>query len=255
MSISSETLMAYVDGELDAAARAEVEAAMRDDPEIGQRIAEYRGLRDKLKAAYEPLLAEPVPARLLSVLRTDGAAGAAGAGAGAGHAQQRLRQPRPLRPRWRYPATVAASVVVAVCVAMFARQSARPALFQNRGGTLVAIGVLARDLSDRLAGDPGADDVRIGVSFLARSGEYCRTFSVTGQQASAGIACRTAQRWEVRDLAQAKEIETFSAQGDYRTASSSLPPSILAALQARIAGDPLDRDGEARARQAGWKAQ
>jgi hypothetical protein len=248
MSICSETLMAYVDGELDAAARAEVEAAMRDDPEIGQRIAEYRGLRDKLKAAYEPVLAEPVPARLLSVLRTDGATGA-------GHAQPRPRQPRRLRPRWRYPATVAASVVVAVCVAMFARQSARPALMENRGGTRVAVGVLARDLSNRLAGDAGADEVRIGVSFLARNGEYCRTFSATGEQASAGIACRTPQRWEIRDLAQAKELANSGAQGDYRTASSTLPPSVLAAVQARIAGDPLDRDGEIRARKGGWKAQ
>jgi hypothetical protein len=266
MSISNETLMAYVDSELDAAARAEVEAAMRRDPEIEQRIAEYRGLRDRLKAAYEPALAEPVPARLLGILRTDNADGAAGADAGAGaggtaavrgagRAPRELPQPRPLRLRWRYPATLAASVLVVICAAMFARQSSRPALIQNRGGALVAIGVLARDLSDRLAGDAGADEVRIGVSFLARSGEYCRTFSVTAQPASAGIACRAAQRWEIRDLAQAKELETTGAQGDYRTASSSLPPSIVTAVQARISGDPLDRDGEIRARESGWKAR
>jgi hypothetical protein len=254
MSISNETLMAYVDSELDAATRAEVEAAMRRDPEIEQRIAEYRGLRAKLKAAYEPALAEPVPARLLDILRADNAGGTAAAG-GPGRAPQELRQPRPLRQRWRYPATLAASVLVVICAAMFARQSARPALIQNRGGTLVAIGVLARDLSDRLAGDSGADEVRIGVSFLARSGEYCRTFSVAGRPASAGVACRTAQRWEVRDLAQAKELEPPGARDNYRTASSSLPPAILADVQARIAGDPLDRDGEIRARESGWKAR
>lgn len=243
MSISNETLMAYVDSELDAAARAEVEAAMRRDPEIAQRIAEHRELRAKLKAAYQPTLAEPMPDRLLATLRAGGAA----------HAAPGRRQPRPLR--WRYPATLAASVVVAVCAAMFAWQSARPALILNRGGTLVAIGVLARDLSDRLAGDSGQDEVRIGVSFLARSGEYCRTFSVTGPQANAGIACRTAQRWEIRDLAPPQELAASVAQGDYRTASSGLPPSIVAAVQARIASEPLDRDGENRARQAGWKAQ
>ncbi len=32
MTISDETLMAYADGELDAAARAAVESAMREDP-------------------------------------------------------------------------------------------------------------------------------------------------------------------------------------------------------------------------------
>src|ERR1700744_3280903 len=80
MSISNETLMAYVDSELDAAARAEVEAAMRRDPEIEQRLAEYRGLRAKLKAAYEPALADPVPARLRAILRADNAGGTAAAG-------------------------------------------------------------------------------------------------------------------------------------------------------------------------------
>jgi len=257
MSISDETLMAYVDRELDAAATAEVEAAMRGDTEIARRIAEYRELRDKLKAAYEPVLAEPVPERLLAMLRAGSVADASRAIdlELARAAPRSLRRRPPLGLRWRYPATLAASVVVAVCAAIFAWQRAQPVLIQNRGGSLVANGVLERDLSDRIAGDASADEVRIGVSFVARNGEYCRTFSVTGEQASAGLACRTPQRWEIRDLAQAKELESAGAQGNYRTASSSLPPSILAAVQARIAGDPLDRDGEIRARQGGWKAR
>jgi hypothetical protein len=263
MSISNETLMAYVDGELDAAARAEVEAAMRGDAEIERRIAAIRELREKLQAAYEPALAEPVPERLLAVLRAgDALPDPRSADADrvvdlerARIAPRGLRRPRPLSLRWRYPATLAASVVVAVCVAVFAWPRAEPLLIQNRGGSLVASGVLARDLSDRLAGDSDADGVRIGVSFLARDGQYCRTFSVTGEQASAGVACRTPERWEIRDLARAKELEISDAHGDYRTASSSLPPTVLAAVQARIAGEPLDRDGEIRARQSGWQVR
>ena len=247
MSISDETLMAYVDDEFDAAARAEVEAAMRGDIELERRIAEYRELRAKLKAAYEPALAEPVPERLLAVLRAGGAGDVA-------PAPQGRRRSRPAS-RWRYPAALAASLVVAVGVAMFAWQRAQPGLIQNSGGSRVASGVLARDLSERLAGDSAADQVRIGLSFVARNGEYCRTFSLTAGAASAGIACRTPRRWEIRQLVQAKEPETSSGQRDYRTASSSLPPSILAAVQAQIVGDPLDRDGEIRARQGGWKAR
>jgi hypothetical protein len=56
-------------------------------------------------------------------------------------------------------------------------------------------------------------------------------------------------------LTQGNELEASGSQGDYRTASSSLPPSILAAVQAQIAGDPLNRDGEIRARQGGWQAR
>jgi hypothetical protein len=281
MSISNETLMAYVDGELDPAARTEVEAAMLRDAEIERRVDEYRKLREKLKAAYEPVLAEPVPERLLAVLRagTRGDAGAgesAGGEAGAGglsaagarpadaervidfplarpepHGQR--SRPRSLNRQWRYPASVAAGILVAVGVAIFAWERTQPGLVENRGGSPAASGVLAHDLSERLAGDSAPDGVRIGISFLARNGEYCRTFSVTGREASAGIACRTPQRWEIRQWAPA--AESSGAQGDYRTAGSSLPPSLLAAVQARIAGDPLDRDGEIRARQNGWQAR
>jgi hypothetical protein len=56
-------------------------------------------------------------------------------------------------------------------------------------------------------------------------------------------------------LTQGNELEASGSQGDYRTAGSSLPPSILAAVQAQIAGDPLNRDGEIRARQGGWQAR
>ena len=89
MSIADETLMAYSDGELDASARAAVEAAMRTDPEIARRVAQYREQRETLRAAYAPELAEPVPDRLLAVLRARGSAG-------------RSRRPQSVGSRWRY---------------------------------------------------------------------------------------------------------------------------------------------------------
>ncbi len=61
--------MAYVDGELDAAARTEVEAAMRNDPTIEKRIAQQRQLRAKIELAYAKELTEPVPDRLLAAAR------------------------------------------------------------------------------------------------------------------------------------------------------------------------------------------
>jgi hypothetical protein len=238
MSISDETLMAYSDGELDASARAAVEAAMRADPEIGRRVAQYREQREKLRAAYAPELAEPVPDRLLAALR-DGGSG------------EKSPRPQSMRSRWRY--SLAASVVVAIGLAIFAWQ--RPALVQERGGALVASGELENGLSDSLSGDPSAGDVRIGVSFLAKSGEYCRTFTL---RESAGVACRRGERWLIHDLTQLAEggqrSEAGASQsGDYRTASSMLPPAILSAVQAQIVGDPLDRAGEQSARGSGWR--
>ena len=69
MTISDETLMAYVDGELDVAGRASVEAAMQQDPGIGKRIARHRALREKLQGAFSAVLEEPVPDRLIQAAR------------------------------------------------------------------------------------------------------------------------------------------------------------------------------------------
>jgi anti-sigma factor RsiW len=66
MKISDETLLAYVDNELDAAARAEVEAAIAADPELARRVEQQRSLRKLLGAAYGPVLEEPVPPRLVA---------------------------------------------------------------------------------------------------------------------------------------------------------------------------------------------
>jgi hypothetical protein len=232
MSIADETLMAYSDAELDASARAGVEAAMRADPEIARRVAQYREQREKLRAAYAPELAEPVPDRLLAALRDGGSA-------------EKSPRPQSMRSRWRY--SLAASVVIAIGLAIFAWQ--RPALVQERGGALVASGELENGLSDSLSGDPSSGDVRIGVSFLAKSGTYCRTFTL---RESAGLACRRGERWLIHDLTQLAEAGA-SQSGAYRTASSMLPPAILSAVQAQIVGDPLDRAGEQSARGSGWR--
>ena len=41
--------------------------------------------------------------------------------------------------------------------------------------------------------------------------------------------------------------------GDYRTAGAETPPEVLAAVEALIAGEPLDAAGERAARERGWK--
>ena len=69
MKTSETQWMAYVDGELDAAGIAEVEAAMHEDPEFAAMVRAQQALRAHLQAAWAPVLDEPVPDRLAGVLR------------------------------------------------------------------------------------------------------------------------------------------------------------------------------------------
>ena len=67
--VTDPDLMAYVDGRLPEARRAEVETWLAARPEESERIAAYRRQNEDLRALFDPVLEEPVPGRLRRVLR------------------------------------------------------------------------------------------------------------------------------------------------------------------------------------------
>jgi anti-sigma factor RsiW len=67
--VSESDLQAYADGRLQASRHAEVEAWLASRPEEAERVAAYRRLSDALRAAYDPVLDEPVPERLARLAR------------------------------------------------------------------------------------------------------------------------------------------------------------------------------------------
>ena len=64
MTVTDEELMAYVDGELDAARLESLRLEIAASADLSRRVAEQRALRDRLHRAFDPALHEPVPARL-----------------------------------------------------------------------------------------------------------------------------------------------------------------------------------------------
>jgi hypothetical protein len=247
--------MAYADGELDASARAAVETAMREDPQIEQRLAAHRTLRRKVQAAYSAELSETIPERLLTAAR--GGKSRQGSkvvnlqAARAAMKRSKVRA-RPLPTQWRTAGTIAASLVVGVGLGFFMWGRGDSQIMRSAGGALVARGQLARALSEQLAADqsPGSA-VQIGVSFQAKSGDYCRTFALAGAVSPSGLACRHGGQWQLQALAQ--EPGTVRSP-DYRTAGSAMSPTILKSVEGQISGEPLDQAGERAARQRGWTA-
>jgi hypothetical protein len=248
MTISDETLMAYADGELDELTRDAVESAMREDPQIEQRINQHRALRRRVQAAYSAELEQAVPERLLAAAK-----GAAGGQEKTVVDLQAARQTKErkalrLRPAWRGVGAIAASVIGAFGLGLFLWHRSQSPFAQSAGG-VVAHGFLANALSRQLAADaPPGSSVQIGISYLAKSGDYCRTFVLSGGAATAGVACHHGDEWRVHILAPAPAANN----GDYRTAGSAMSAALLKAVEADIVGEPLDQSGEKSAREAGW---
>jgi hypothetical protein len=244
MSFDDETLMAYADGELAPDLRARVEQAMREDPAVAAAVERHRALRADVFAAFAGVLDEPVPPRLQP------------AAAMSGRGQVRVdvleqagARPLPARWSWRQWGGMAASLAAGVLAGALGWQQLHGnagAPFGRQGDALVARGELADALSTQLAADAPAGAVRLGLSFAAKDGEFCRSFKLG---ATAGLACRQGGEWRIPVLAQDEQAE----QSGYRQAGSGMPAAVLDAIDARIAGASLDASAERAAREQGWQ--
>jgi hypothetical protein len=253
--ISDEMLFAYVDEELDAAGRAEVEAAMAADPALAQRVQQQRSLRTLLGAAYRPVLEEPVPPRLVAAAQARPAKARV---LELASARDKRKTAAPAEAAaandwsWKHWGGMAACLVVGVLAGYSGWLATSIDNIATRGGQLVASGELARALSTQLAMTQAADaPVRIGLSFLSRDDEYCRSFTLaTG--VTGGLACRRGDEWTLRVVSQDKPLST--APGGLRQAASPVPPAVLKVVDEQmVPGGALDAAGEKLAMSKGWR--
>jgi hypothetical protein len=257
------TAMAYVDGELAPDARAALEARLPHEPALAAAVARERTLRASLQSAYAPVIDEPVPAGLLDLLAmpddTPAIAPAAANEALPAALNDTHRAALPHASRWGFPqfAAMAACLVLGVLLGtrvLAPHPSAGDTLALNVApdGAITAQGALRDALEQDVAGtvlDPNAK-VGVGLSFRDHAKDYCRTFTL--DSSSAGIACRQRDGWVVAHLEHGTNAREGEA-GGYRTASSSLSPALLQAIDAMRDGDTLDAAGEAAAKAKGWK--
>lgn len=253
MTVPDHTLMAYADGELDDAARELVEAAMREDPEVRKRVAEHRALRDALQKGFADELDEPVPERLLSAVRKP-LETPAGKVLPMSAARDRIRgkEGESHLRRWRGAPSfaMAASLLLGLGLGYWVHRDANSLLRATPGDGVIAGGALSSSLSTQLSADhPAGAVATIGLSFKAKSGAYCRTFSLEGS-ATSGLACREGKSWKILMLGQ-KSHPGAAGEG-YRMAASGDSGLLRSAVEEVIRGEPLDRAGEVAARRSGW---
>ena len=247
MPITDDTLMAFVDGELDEAMRAEVQRAIAADATLAERVRRQTQLRQRLQGAFAPVLAEPMPERLLRAAQAPMVAAAAPNVASLAEAREAKAARRAWALDWRAWGGMAASVLVGVLIGQQMSGHSDPLPFAMQSGQLVAGGVVGQALSTQLASAPAADaGVQVQLSFVDKSGAYCRTFTTAGL---AGLACHSGAAWAVQSLVQVEP----SAGAGMRQAATALPPAILGEVDSRIQGGALDAEGERAALQRGWR--
>ncbi|HEX9391241.1 MAG TPA: hypothetical protein VF928_08025 [Usitatibacteraceae bacterium] len=256
MNYSDESLMAYVDGEVDGDMRRAIDAAMAADPALAARVAQQRALVNQLRAAYGPVVAEPIPARLLETVHqavpVSDRIAAPGKVFNLDGARAKKAVPAASGWSWQMLGGIAASLVIGVMLGRGSMPAGDAGMISAHDGQLLARGTLAAALDAQPAGDAGgAGPVKIGLSYSAKSGAYCRAFMLK-DGAGAGLACRDQGAWRIQLLTREKTGGQTGA--GYRMAGSALPESILRLIDADIAGEALDTTGEQAAIQRGWQA-
>jgi negative regulator of sigma E activity len=220
MSYDRETIGAFVDGELDEISRRRIETAVRNVPELARQVEAERRVRTALRARFDPIVEQPLPERLVAAVR-EGA---------------KIQSIAPKRRHWM-PLAVAASVVALAIAGLQLRPAPNPNL---------ASGPLATALETQLASAQPADAaIRIGLTFKARDGAWCRTFD---QREGSGIACRSNEHWEMRRLESENEL---GGNVQYRQATSA---ESAVAAQEMAAEPPLDAEGERKLVASGWSS-
>lgn len=259
--LTDETLIAYVDGELSPEEAAEVEHALKADQQVRDAVRIFRETADWSRRAYDDVLREPVPERLIRV-----ASGQAGTGA-AGPAKR--TEASVAAPRGRIAAlAMAASIALAVGIAGGFGISDLVGPDVDGPAGLMLVGTvgqgsdLHRALDTAASGTvselSGAGDIMPLTTFVDRGGRYCREFEASlagggGSWAGFGIACRqVAGTWRVEAIGAAPDAG--QVQGDQfvaASASSEAPMQVLVGAMSDNGTIPLDEEAALLA--AGWK--
>lgn len=238
-TIDEATIIAWVDGELDEPTAARTAEAVAADPALAALAEQHRRMKARFAVAFAPLadlpaaeLTTPAPERPAATVVSLAAARKARDAAAAAAS-------RPSPRRWLVPGAIAASVLVAV----LAGQSFVGGGGSSAGGERDALALPAPTvaaLDRQLSGDGGA--VRVAMTFRSRDGNLCRGFTASGL---ASVACRTEGGWRLRYAAPAAP-----QAGDYRQAGGDTGQMDF--IQSIIAGEPLDRAAETKARADRW---
>jgi hypothetical protein len=241
-----EALSALLDGTLSSETAAALTARLEREPELAARFEAMERANRAVQAAYRDVVDEPLPERVLDLLRAPRA--------GDDRVVELRPRARRSSPAW-FPHALAAGIALAVGVGLGFGLSQRggesgPAALLAAAGAVAPGSPLHDLLESAPSGVPRALDggarAEARFTFRAEDGDWCRELAVTTDAASsAALACRRSGAWRVELLG----IE--AAGGElYRPAGADSP--FQEAVDGLMDGEPLEPDAERALLASAW---
>lgn len=259
-----ETLVAYADGNLDAASAAGIEARMAQDQDLRDYVQLLIRSGKLARDVFDADLQPADDGKLAAMIMGSAASKSADTSNVVTLPRARVQQ-APLRAYALPMAAAIALMVGSVAGYQFGQRTPGPS---NAASVDVAVGpvrsgsALATLLDERGSGDAMnlADvqrELMVIATFRDRAGRVCREFEVTDTAVpengiTAGVACRDASGWRIEGAANVASIPPASDQ-DFSPASGEQASAIEGILKAVGAKPALPKADEEALRKDGWK--
>jgi len=256
MVITDEKLMAFVDGELSQDILQSMQQTIAQSTELQARVEQLRLTRDLAASAFDSVLQQPVPQRLLdAVYNTPMGDQLASTKASVVSLVPANKVTSQSYLGYALAASITLGIGVIIGMQLQFGDVAKPTVAQADAGLIQASNPLFTALQQTPSlqayqtEEGGA--ITPTISFSAQDGRYCREFEVmAGGKVSIGVACREASAWRVEVLLAAEQ-STVSQQG-YQTASGYSQQALDAVVDRLWSGEAYDAEHEQRLIEQGW---
>lgn len=243
VTVSDETLSAFIDGELSEGDRKIIETALQSDAALAARLDRLKRPDALIAEAFGGIGDEPMPEAVMNLVKeTERPA-----------ADDRTILPFAAKPtvnppaRWIAPLAASLALAIGVGVGMQLAPDHR-----DGDGRIAVAGAIdpASPLFAALESAPSATAVEIGagsitpvLTFKSVNGQFCREFLVVANGiANRAVACRERGQWVT--LFAALTAPPADDAPTYATASSRTGVQFDAVIDGLIESDPLDEQEE-----------
>lgn len=232
-------LSAYMDKQLDAAATAELERRLEQEPELRQYLEQLGAIEDDLRLELDSINDEPLPEALQQLLAEDAGSPAQPEGDNVVAFPNR-------RSRQFWPAAIAASITLGLGFIFGMNQYSANGPGSLMDQVLQPSGAFAQALDSQASGTAapvGSSQIDMELSFVHHNGALCRQYLVHSQQSAIrSVSCKTDGQWKT--VVMAPTVYAAADNTQYLPASAQETPAIISYLSEHMAGIPLNAEQE-----------